>query len=247
MGDHAAFLLCLAALPLAAWIGAIVAARPGAARLRALCATHESTLRLLRLAASDQRNIALTLFGHAQHAPDPALTGIARRLFDMSETLVSQTESPNHPRRLTEEAIEVMPVVEFAVAQIASHLGPSRRAWRIEANLAEIRLWADRRALNQVLVNVLSGAAATTRNGDWIELCAEQGAEEWAILVQDEGIGLPVAQTDGRPMESRGLGLQLALARSLMQAHGGSLTVESTERVGTRVRLSFPGGRVLPK
>jgi signal transduction histidine kinase len=30
-----------------------------------------------------------------------------------------------------------------------------------------------------------------------------------------------------------------------MQAHGGSLTVESTERVGTRVRLGFPAARVL--
>jgi len=246
MGDHAAIFLCLAALPVVAWCGARLAARAHAARQQAHCTAHEATLRLLRLAASDQRNIALTLFGHAQHAADPALTGIARRLFDMSETLVTQTESPDHPRHLTEEAIEVMPVVEFAVAQIASHLGPSRRAWRIEGSLADIRLWADRRALNQVLVNVLSGAATTTRHGDWIELSAEHAADEWAILVQDEGIGLPVAQTDRHPTESRGLGLQLTLARSLMQAHGGSLSVESTERVGTRLRLGFPSKRVLP-
>jgi signal transduction histidine kinase len=214
------------------------------------CATlqsgRESTIRLLRLAASDQRSVALALFGYAQASqpPDAELTGLARRLLDMSEDLAQQTDSPGALRHLREEEVQVLSVVEFAMAQVASHLGPGRRAWRLSPELADLRIKADRRAVNQVLVNVLSGAAAATRNGDWIEVAADRDEEGVCLVVQDEGIGLPESANDPRS-ESRGIGLRLTLARSLMQAHGGTLTVESAERVGTRVRLCFPAERAL--
>jgi signal transduction histidine kinase len=208
---------------------------------------HQAALRLLRLAASDQRNVALALFGHAQSAqpPDGALTGLARRLLDLSEDITEQTETPEAPRHLQEEDIQLMPMLEFAMAQVATHLGPGRRTWRVEPSLAKMGLKADRRAMNQILVNVLSGAAATTRHGDWIELSGEPSPDGWSLVVQDEGIGLPVSASDAHHAESRGIGLRLTLARSLMQAHDGTLTVESAERIGTRVRLRFPAGRVL--
>jgi signal transduction histidine kinase len=204
-----------------------------------------ASLRLVRLATSEQRTVALTLFGHAQvdDGVDPALTGLARRLMDMSDTLAAQTEAPAAPRRLDEEEFDLGPQVQFALEQVTAHLGPGRRVWRIDAAVAATRLRADRRALNQVLVSVLSGAAAATRDGDWIEVSVQEGDGKVCILVEDEGVGLPLA-SGGHPAESRGIGLRLTLARSLMQAHGGALLVESAERVGTRVRLAFPRGMV---
>ena len=208
--------------------------------------SQEATLRLLRLTTGDQRNLALTLFGHAESAQpaDAVLMGLARRLLDMSEDLVEQTETPESPRYLAEESVLLMPVVEFAMAQVAAHLGPSRRSWRVDQSFGRTCLYADRRALNQVLVNVLSNAAAATRDGDWIEITAQGTAETWSIVVQDEGIGLPMGQADDRPEQSRGIGLRLTLARSLMNAHAGSLVVETAEGVGTRVCLCFPATRL---
>jgi signal transduction histidine kinase len=208
---------------------------------------HDAAIRLLRLAANDQRNVALALFGHAQSAqpPDGELSGLARRLLDLSEDLTRETETPEAVRHLQDEDILLMPVIEFAMAQVAANLGPGRRAWRLEPAIAPVRLRADRRAMNQVLVNVLSGAAATTRQDDWIELSGEPGPHGWSLVVQDEGVGLPVAANDMHHADSRGIGLRLTLARSLMQAHGGTLTVESAECIGTRVRLGFPADRVL--
>ncbi len=147
-------------------------------------------------------------------------------------------------RRLEETQFAVLPVVEFAVAQVASQLGPNGRGWRIGREMAETALHADQRALNQILVLVLSSAAASTRGGDWIEIsCAIDGGE-WVLVVQDDGVGLPVllGEADGHDM--RGLGFGLALAKSLMLAHGGSLKVETAPTVGTRVRLGFPAERV---
>ena len=245
--ESPALILCLATIASVVGFRELLRRRSLERACNSVQSGHEATLRLLRLAATDQRNVALALFGHAQAAqpPDPELTGLARRLLDLSEDLNQRTETPEAARHLQEEEIQLIPVVEFAMAQVAAHLGPGRRAWRITPELETIKLWADRRAMNQVLVNVLSGAAAATRNGDWIELSGEAHANGWTLIVQDEGIGLPMAATDAHQEESRGIGLRLTLARSLMQAHDGALTVESAERVGTRVRLSFPASRVL--
>ncbi len=241
-------LICLSSAAAVAWERSRrLRAEQAAANARA---TGEAATRLLRLSAGDQRNVALALFAQAEGCGPPAaaLSALARRLFDLSEGLLQQTDVPDAPRTLAEEDLPLMPAVAFAMAQVASHLGPSRRAWRIDETFEATRLFADRRALNEVLVNVLSAAAAATRDGDWIELSAQPAEDEWCIVVQDEGIGLPLGQggpASGDAGESRGIGLRLTLARSLMQAHGGSLVVESTERVGTKVRLGFPAARLL--
>jgi signal transduction histidine kinase len=240
-------LFCLTAAALATGIREVRRRRRAEQAARASLDQYESVVRLARLAAADQRNVALALQGHAQvsEPADAALTGLARRLIDLSENLAEQIERPDAPRYLLEEEVPLVQVIEFAMAQVAAHLGPGRRSWRLAPELRDARLLADRRAMNQVLVNVLSGAASTTRNGDLIELTAEAGRDEWALVVQDEGVGLPVGSNEAGRTEGRGIGLRLTLARSLMQAHDGALTVESAERVGTRVRLSFPMRRVL--
>jgi two-component system cell cycle sensor histidine kinase PleC len=240
-------LACLAILALAAWLVERTRARRAGARVASTADAHGAAIRLLRLTAEDQRNLALTLFGHAQsmRPADGALTGLARRLLDLSDDLGRQTELSGGARILSEEELFLLPVVEFAVSQVNAHLGPGRRAWRIDPALAGACLLADRRAVNQVLIHVLSGAAAATRDGDWIEIGIASGQDDFSIVVQDEGIGLPVAPAHGFREDGRGIGLRLTLARSLMQAHGGSLAVESAEHIGTRVRLRFPIGRLL--
>jgi signal transduction histidine kinase len=207
--------------------------------------------RMLRLVAGDMRGVALSLLDHA-HATgesDAAISGTARRLLNLSEDVLRQTEADDGPRQMQESRFLLMPVLEFAVAQVAAQLGQTGRAWRIGAELNDVWLFADQRALNQVLVLVLSSAAASTRAGDWIEITgalqAAGGVEgEWALTVQDEGIGLPMLQGEAEGHEARGVGLGLALARTLMAAHGGTLKVETAARVGTRVRLAFPAARL---
>ncbi len=211
--------------------------------------SQENMLRLLRLNTGDQRNLALTLIGHAEalHPADPSLTGLARRLLEMSDTLVEHTEQPQAPRFLDDEKLSLQALLEFAMAQVVANLGPSRRAWRVDPAFEGVLLRADKRALNQVLVSVLTAAAAATRDGDWIELSARQEKGALCLVVQDEGTGLPITQGDTHPEESRGIGLRLTLARSLMQAHGGTLAVESAECVGTRVSLRFPASRLVTR
>ena len=200
---------------------------------------------MLRLVSGDMRGVALSLLSHAEGMPPQAtVSGTARRLLDLSEDVLSQTEAPDTARHIDESRFALRPVVEFAVAQVAAQLGSAERAWRIGGELADVELLADQRAMNQILVLALSSAAASTRGDDWIELSAEMQGSEWVLAIQDEGIGLPVPVVGSLGHEARGLGIGLALARSLMAAHGGTLKVESVARVGTRVSLGLPAARV---
>ncbi len=210
-------------------------------------AAEADAIRLLRLTAGELRGPALALKSHAEQdgADRAALMALARRLLDVAEGLLEQVERPGSTRRLTEETLQIGPLLDFVVSQVSAHLGPGRRAWHIDDGLNQVALLADRRAVHQVLLRVVTAAALATRESDWIDIKADRADQGWALVVEDEGTGLPVDRLAERGPESRGIGVGLALARSLMQAHGGSLTIESAPRVGTRAVIRFPKERLL--
>lgn len=233
-------LLCLM---LVAWL----AMRAGLAERRlAACALRERELRrLLRLSAADMRAPVLSLMGHAPHVP-PALaatlTGACRSLLDTAEALLEQTEEAQTQRVVRLEDVALGKLAEFVVAQVAGQLGPGRRAWRLDPGLRDVVLRADRRAVHQCLLRVVSAAAMATGEGDGIALLARPHNDRLAVAVEDEGTGLALSRIDGHGLETRGIGVGMALVNRLMQAHGGCLRFESTSLVGTRAVLDFPPG-----
>jgi two-component system cell cycle sensor histidine kinase PleC len=111
---------------------------------------------------------------------------------------------------------------------------------------------ADPRALKQVLLNLLSNAVKFTQPGGAIDLTAEiVDGTRVRIAVRDNGIGIPkdalarighaFEQASNDPMSAReGTGLGLALVRALVDRHGGTLRIESVEKVGTVVTIELP-------
>lgn len=234
-----------------------------AAELARVDAQRRDWHRLLRVTAADLRGPALGLLGHAEQLPAalrPSLIGVCRYLLDLAEALAEQTEEPGRRRRLREEEVAVGPLVDFAMAQVAAGLGPGRRVWRLAPELDRIAVFADRRALHQILVRLLTSAALATGDGDWIAVGAQATEAGLTLVIEDEGTGLAVEAAPDAPgageagrdggvapahAETRGLGIGLSLVRSLIAAHGGSLAIDSAARVGTRVMLNFPATRVL--
>jgi two-component system, cell cycle sensor histidine kinase PleC len=117
-------------------------------------------------------------------------------------------------------------------------------------------LWADERAAKQIIFNLLSNSIKFTPPGGLIGVRAEATPEGGvAITVTDSGVGIPAGQV-GRvlcPFEqidnqysrtTDGTGLGLPLVKSLVELHGGSLTIESQEGIGTTVSVRFPRRRV---
>ena len=112
-------------------------------------------------------------------------------------------------------------------------------------------LIADPRSVKQILLNLLSNAVKFTPPGGSVSLSAQAMGERLLLTVHDTGIGIPgkalarighaFEQANNDPMRAReGTGLGLALVRSLVQQHGGSLHIDSLEGVGTTVSIELP-------
>lgn len=117
-------------------------------------------------------------------------------------------------------------------------------------------LWADPRALKQMLMNLVANAIKFTPRDGRIIISAERMADGGlALIVADTGVGIAEADLDKvlEPFQQantnaqaaeQGTGLGLSLVRSMIELHGGSIALSSREREGTTVTLRFPASRV---
>ena len=247
----------LAAIALAALVLALRAHRRlHAARARCAAAERAAELRnrQLGLLARELQGSGLSLLGHAGRLPPAqaaAVTAKARQLLRLVDDIAESMAAEAGSRSLRPAPVLLAPLLEEAVATVTAQLGPALRQWRIAPDFAGMTLHADRRALRGALLQVLARAARMTRDGDWIDLRAVLTPESLAIVVEDEGAGLPAEDLAGQaPVEpeaehTRGLGFGLATARSLLEAHGGGLRLEALPNVGARAWLSLPRDRLL--
>jgi signal transduction histidine kinase len=127
-------------------------------------------------------------------------------------------------------------------------------------DIPPLEIWADPRALKQVLVNLVGNALKFTPRGGEIRIGATALADGVEIVVADTGIGMAAAdipraltvfgQLDNAyARRHEGSGLGLPLAKSLVELHGGTLSIESAPGAGTRVFIRLPmndalGGRI---
>ena len=121
---------------------------------------------------------------------------------------------------------------------------------QIPDNLPE--LYADERALKQILLNLLSNALRFTQDEGLVSLNAsieEDGT--FLIGICDTGIGMDEAGIEsalrkfgqveeGFDSKHEGAGLGLPLSKGLVEAHGGTLEIESELGVGTTIHVRFP-------
>ncbi|MGE5548507.1 MAG: PAS domain S-box protein [Solirubrobacterales bacterium] len=116
---------------------------------------------------------------------------------------------------------------------------------------------ADERRLRQILLNLLSNAVKFTPEGGAVTLRAFLGADgSGSFEVRDTGIGMdaaglrkalsPFGQVDtAYTRRHQGSGLGLPLAVSLVEAHGGTLVIDTAPGQGTAVTVTFPPERCL--
>lgn len=113
----------------------------------------------------------------------------------------------------------------------------------------DLVVYADASLLRRVFQNLIANAIKYTPRGkvtvEARELDSEGGVECW---VSDNGAGIPPkllevvfdkGETD--PEQGGGIGLGLAIVKTFVEAHGGTITVESNENVGSSFRFSLPG------
>lgn len=113
-------------------------------------------------------------------------------------------------------------------------------------------MMGDKERLEQVVVNIISNAVKYTPAGGRIDVLASRRDERHVMLrVRDNGIGIPEADMPrlferfyrvdkARSREKGGTGLGLAIAKEMVEAHHGTIHLDSTLDVGTTVTIVLP-------
>jgi two-component system, OmpR family, phosphate regulon sensor histidine kinase PhoR len=121
---------------------------------------------------------------------------------------------------------------------------------RLEVPGEPIPGWWDRDRLAQVFTNLLSNAIKYAPDGGEIVVRVEDGGGQARVSIRDRGIGIPKEmqgrlferfyRVSGQRASAQGLGLGLYITRSLVEAHGGTITVESEPGAGSTFTFTLP-------
>lgn len=158
---------------------------------------------------------------------------------------------------LTEEALHLGWTVSDAIHMMGLRAKAKSQMVQEVIDSSLPRLWADERAVRQIVLNVLSNAIKFTPPGG--QIVVKVGWTSFGgqyVSVKDSGPGIPdeeipvVMSSFGRgslaiKTAEQGSGLGLPIVKGLVDLQGGSFQIRSRAREGTEVVVTFPAARVM--
>ncbi len=178
------------------------------------------------------------------HTSGQHLLSLINDILDMSKIEAGKMQ-------LQKEPISLVDIVEQSLRLVKARA--EEKSIRLHSELDETLsdLTADPRAMKQVVLNLLSNAVKFTPEDGQVTIRSFEYEQRLALQVSDTGIGIPKEDLPrlGRPFEQiesqhskshQGTGLGLALSKSLIEMHGGQMTIESELGEGTTVTIIVP-------
>jgi signal transduction histidine kinase len=197
------------------------------------------------------KNIRYLEYSHDIHSSGLHLLSIINDVLDMSKIEAGKLD-------INEEEIAVEPLLAGSVRMVRERARKQRLELALNVADPDHTIVADERALKQCLLNLLSNAIKFSRVGGHILVEATIDAENRTVLtIADEGIGMneeeleralqPFGQAQSSTTRTYGgTGLGLPITQGLIEAHGGTLTIDSRPGQGTRVSIVLPPERTRP-
>jgi PAS domain S-box-containing protein len=194
---------------------------------------------------------------YADYANDIHASG--QHLLDLINDILDLSKLEAGKLELRESDVSLPCVIDYCQALVREKAEAGGVTLLSEIPDDAPHLFADERALKQILLNFLSNAVKfTPKGGSVTTRVAIKPAEGLSISVSDTGIGMsqsdidvalsPFGQVDSKlARQHKGTGLGLPISRSLIELQGGTLSVESKPNQGTTMTASFPSARVVQR
>jgi PAS domain S-box-containing protein len=174
----------------------------------------------------------------------------ARRLLSLVSDLLFVAHAQAGPIVLEQDVVDLSGIVERAV-MAAQPAAASRGVDLTLHSSGGPDVIGDAHRLSQVMDNLLSNAVKFTPAGGSVGVRLLMSGERVLIEVTDTGMGMTAADQEAlfvrffrtesaRKSAIHGTGLGLSIVKTIVAAHGGEITVESTEGEGTTFRVFLP-------
>jgi signal transduction histidine kinase len=171
----------------------------------------------------------------------------------LSERLLLLTTA-GHPGFLSKQAVDVGSLVEGIARRWTV---AARRSWHVRAEAAGT-IEADPERLATAVDGLVENAISATEDGEAISIAGRADGSTLVLEVTDGGTGIPSEELPrifdrfarveaDRARRTGGTGLGLSITKAIVEAHGGSLEVESVEGVGSTFRVRLDGFRLAPQ
>jgi signal transduction histidine kinase len=191
--------------------------------------------------------------GHVHHS--------GKHLLELINDILDLSKIEADKMVLKFDDYDIRPLIDSCIAMVKPAADSHGVVLQSTAAQPQV-LNCDRRAVNQMLLNLLSNAIRHTPAGGRVIVTAEQGRDGGLDLsIEDNGSGIPdrllpllfspfgikAAHIADNGLQGRsGTGLGLSITRGLIRLHDGDVIVDTKVGRGTRMTLHFPAARMRP-
>jgi cell cycle sensor histidine kinase DivJ len=179
-------------------------------------------------------------------------------LLDLINSVLDMSKIEAGKFELHEEVFDLSDAAASAIRFVSPAAERGGVTLKLAVTPAAQRAFADKRAVKQMLINLIANGVKFTPRGGDVRVAARAAGTGLEIAVADSGAGIAKADLErlGRPFEQvegahtrtrEGTGLGLALVKSLAAMHGGEAVLTSALGEGTTVTVRLPNAAVNTK
>ena len=172
------------------------------------------------------------------------------RLTDLTSDLLTLNEFDTKELLLSKAEFDIQDVIKKTAASFEAVCTPKHISIELLLMPGTVRVYADRRKIQQVLYNLIDNAVKFSENGSSVTVEVTLKSEKAFISVKDHGVGIPKKDLNkiwerfyksdlSRGKDKKGTGLGLSIVKEVIQAHNEHINVISTEGVGTEFIFSL--------
>ncbi|WP_261828844.1 sensor histidine kinase [Inconstantimicrobium mannanitabidum] len=173
------------------------------------------------------------------------------RLLRLINNLIDITKFDNGYFSINERNQDIIQLVEDVVLSVADYIEKKGISVTFDTDAEEKVIAVDTEKMERIILNLLSNAVKFTPSGGKIDVYIEDNDSDVCIRIKDTGIGIPqeklnmiferFVQVDkSLTRNHEGSGIGLSIVKSLVEQHGGNISVKSEEGKGTEFIIHIP-------
>lgn len=173
------------------------------------------------------------------------------KMLKLVNNLIDSTKLDRNHYELKKEDVDIISLIEWNISNIDKYARQKDISLIFDTNVEECIMAVDIEAMDRIIVNLISNAVKFSPKESCIYVNALKKDNNITISVKDQGIGIPleeqkdifnrfVQSSKNNKNEYAGSGIGLDLVKRLVNAHNGTIELESKENCGSEFRVKLP-------